>query len=85
MAFSDKNHPRTLRCGWAGLRCGSHSFDFPFIYPFSTLKKSKKFVMSALCHEHLTWPIDASRGGVARWKGFERDGLHTRYGGEGCG
>ena len=25
--------------------------------------------MSALCHECLTWPIDASRGGVARWKG----------------
>ena len=24
--------------------------------------------MSALCHERLTWPIDASRGGVARWK-----------------
>ena len=28
--------------------------------------------MSALCHELLTWPIDASRGGVARWKGWER-------------
>ena len=24
--------------------------------------------MSALCHKRLTWPIDASRGGVARWK-----------------
>ena len=24
--------------------------------------------MSALCHERLTWPIDASRGGVAGWK-----------------
>ena len=34
--------------------------DFPFIYPFG--KKN------ALCHERLTWPIDASRGGVARWK-----------------
>ena len=76
-AFSDKNHPRTLRCGWAGLRCGSRDFDFPFIYPFSTLKKkkkkkTKKSVMSALCHELLTWPIDASRGGVARWKDWER-------------
>ena len=63
--------------GWAGLRCGSRGFDFPFIYPFSTLKKKKKAkisVMSALCHERLTWPIDASRGGVARWKGWERDG-----------
>ena len=66
-AFSDKNHPRTLRCGWAGLRCGSRGFDFPFIYPFSK-KKQKKSVMSALCHERLTWPIDASRGDVARWK-----------------
>ena len=27
--------------------------------------------MSALCHELLTWPIDASRGGVARWKGWD--------------
>ena len=78
MAFSDKNRPRTLRCGWAGLRCGSLGFDVPFIYPFSTLKKkkkqkkTKKSVMSALCHELLTWPIDASRGGVARWKGWER-------------
>ena len=24
--------------------------------------------MSALCHERLTWPIDVSRGGIARWK-----------------
>ena len=24
--------------------------------------------MSALCHERLTWPIDASRGGIAGWK-----------------
>ena len=30
-----------------------------FIYSF------KKSVVSALCHERLTWPIDASRGGVA--------------------
>ena len=36
----------------------------------SVLKKSKKSVMSALCYE----PIDASRGGIARWKGWERDG-----------
>ena len=28
--------------------------------------------MSALCHELLTWPMDASRGGVATWKGWER-------------
>ena len=28
--------------------------------------------MSALCHKLLTWPMDASRGGVARWKGWER-------------
>ena len=35
-AFSDKKHPRTLKCGWAGLRCGSRGFDVPFIYPFST-------------------------------------------------
>ena len=68
--FSDKKHPRTLKCGWVGLRCGSRGFNFPFTYPFSTVKKAKKSVMSALCHE----PIDASRGGVARWKGWERDG-----------
>ena len=29
----------------------------------SVLKKSKKSVMSALCHEGLTWPICVSRGG----------------------
>ena len=28
--------------------------------------------MSALCHELLTWPIDTSRGGIAKWKGWER-------------
>ena len=28
--------------------------------------------MSAMCHERLTWPVDASQGGVARWKGWER-------------
>ena len=44
--------------------------DVPLIYPFSTFskKKAKKSVMSVLCHERLTWPIDASRGGVAGWK-----------------
>ena len=31
-------------------------------------KKAKKSVMCALCNERLTWPIDASRGGIARWK-----------------
>ena len=42
--------------------------------------------MSALCHERLTWPIDETRGGVARWEaGRERWLAHTHYGGEGCG
>ena len=42
--------------------------------------------MSALCHERLTWPIGASRGGVARWKLGEKRWLaHAHYGGEGCG
>ena len=37
--------------------------------------------MSGLCHKRFTWPIDASRGGVARWKGWERDSLagHTYF------
>ena len=58
-----------------GRRCGSRGFDFPF----STLnKKAKKSVMSALC---LTWPIDASRGGLAGWKGWEREReKRARYG-----
>ena len=33
--------------------------------------------MSAYCHERLTWPIDASRGGVARWK-VEREMASVR-------
>ena len=44
---------------------------FSFHLSFQYFKKiGKKSVISALCHE----PIDASRIGVARWKGWERDG-----------
>ena len=39
-----------------------------FLLSILSVKKAKKSVMSALCHERLTWPIDASRGGVAGWK-----------------
>ena len=39
--------------------------------------------MSALCHERLTWPIDASRGGVAGWKTGREMAKHARYSREG--
>ena len=39
-----------------------------FLSSILSVRKSEKSVMSALCHERLTWPIDASRDGVAGWK-----------------
>ena len=42
--------------------------SFHLSFQYLKKKKAKKSVMSALCHERLTWPIDASRGGVAGWK-----------------
>ena len=45
------------------------------VYTIKNQKKRKKSVMSALCHERLTWPIDASRGGIAGWKAGWKVGM----------
>ena len=41
------------------------------LYTVTLAAHARRGFMSALCHE-LTWPTNASRGGVARWKGWER-------------
>ena len=56
-----------------------------FLSSILSVKKRKNSVMSALCHERLTWPIDVSRGGKLGGKAGREMAKRARYGGEGCG
>ena len=50
-ALSPKKRPRILRSGESAVECSGRSFDVAFIYPFSTLKKTKqrKSGMGKMC------------------------------------